>query len=92
MNKPELLSIVSDKANTTKKQAEEITTAFLETIMEALQNGDKVVLSGFGTFEVHQRASRTGRNPQTGEEISIDGSKLPVFKAAKVFKDFVNEE
>ena len=90
MNRPELTSIVSEKANTTKKQADEIIDAFLETIIEALQSGDKVVLTGFGTFEAHDRAERVGRNPVTGEEISIPSSKAPTFKASKSFKDAIN--
>ena len=90
MNRPELTSIVADKVNTTKKQADEVIDAFLETIIEALQNGDKVVLTGFGTFEAHDRAERVGRNPITGEEISIPGSKAPTFKASKAFKDSLN--
>ena len=90
MNRPELTSIVSEKANTTKKQADEIIDAFLETIIEALQGGDKVVLTGFGTFEAHDRAERVGRNPVTGEEISIPSSKAPTFKASKSFKDAIN--
>lgn len=91
MNKPELISIVADKANTTKKQTEEIVNSLFEAIMEALSDDEKVVITGFGTFEVHERAERTGRNPQTGEEILIAGSKAPVFKVAKVFKDIVNK-
>ena len=90
MNRPELTSRVDDKVNTTKKQADELIDAFLETIIETLQNGDKVVLNGFGTFEAHDRAAKIGRNPVTGEEISIPGSKAPTFKASKSFKDSLN--
>lgn len=90
MNRPELVSIVADKVNTTKKQADELIDAVLETIIEALQEGDKVVLTGFGTFEVHDRAERVGRNPITGEEIYIPSSKAPSFKASKSFKDAIN--
>lgn len=92
MNKPELVSKVSNQTNYTKKQVEEVMSSIVNVIMDALANGDKVVLSGFGTFEVHERAKKTGRNPQTGEEILIEGSKAPVFKSAKVFKDFVNKK
>lgn len=90
MNRPELVSIIADKVNTTKKQTDELIDAFLETIIEALKEGEKVVLTGFGTFEVHDRAERVGRNPITGEEISIPGSKAPTFKASKSFKDAIN--
>ena len=90
MNKPELVSIIADKANTTKKQAEEFIDAFIETIIEALQEKEKVVLSGFGTFEAHERSGRVGRNPNTGEEIMIDGSITPTFKASKAFKESIN--
>ena len=90
MNKPELITIVSEKTNTTKKQTEEILTAIFETIMETLYQEDKVLITGFGTFEVHERADKTGRNPHTGEELLIKGSKAPVFKAAKVFKEYIN--
>lgn len=91
MNKPELVAKVADKTNYTKKQVEEITAAVFDVIIDALGKGDKAVISGFGTFEVHERAKKTGRNPQTGEEILIEGSKAPVFKSAKVFKDYVNK-
>ncbi|MDE5546654.1 MAG: HU family DNA-binding protein [Anaeroplasmataceae bacterium] len=91
MNKPELVARIADKTNYTKKQVEEITAALFDVITEALIHGDKAVISGFGTFEVHERAKKTGRNPQTGEEILIEGSKAPVFKSAKVFKDAVNK-
>lgn len=92
MNKPELVNSIAEKVNTTKKQAEDMVAALFDTIMDALAKGDKVVISGFGTFEVHERANRVGRNPQTGEEMLIDGSKAPVFKSAKVFKDFINRD
>ncbi|MCM1131812.1 MAG: HU family DNA-binding protein [Roseburia sp.] len=91
MNKPELIKTIVDKTNYTKKEVEEITVAVFDVIVNTLATGDKVVVSGFGTFEVHERAKKTGRNPQTGEEILIEGSKAPVFKSAKVFKDKVNQ-
>ncbi len=90
MNKSELISVVADKTNATKKEAEGMVGAVIEAITEALKENDKVVITGFGTFEVHERAARTGRNPQTGEEILIEGSKAPVFKAAKQLKDEIN--
>ena len=92
MNKPELISKVVKKNNLTKKEVEEVTASIFEVIMDTLATGEKVVLSGFGTFEVHERAKKVGRNPQTGEEILIEGSKAPVFKSAKNFKDYVNHK
>ncbi len=92
MNKPELVARVAEKTNYTKKQVEEISAAVFDCIVEALAIGDKAVISGFGTFEVHERAKKTGRNPQTGEEILIGESKAPVFKSAKIFKDKVNQK
>lgn len=90
MNKSELISVVADKVDSTKKEAEGMVNAVFEAIVEALKDNDKVVLTGFGTFEVHERAARTGRNPQTGEDILIEGGKAPVFKAAKALKDEIN--
>lgn len=91
MNKPELIAKVAEATDITKRQAEEITNALIEIIMTTLKE-EKVVLSGFGTFEVHERSKKIGRNPQTGEEIIIEGSKAPVFKAAKNFKEFINND
>ncbi|MBO8169791.1 MAG: HU family DNA-binding protein [Thermoanaerobacteraceae bacterium] len=90
MNKSELVSSVAEKAEITKKDAEKVVAAVLETIEEALAKGDKVQLVGFGTFEVRQRAARTGRNPKTGEEIKIEATKVPAFKAGKALKEAVN--
>lgn len=89
MNKTEVIAIVAEKANLSKKVTEEALDALLETIQETLAEGEKVVLSGFGTFEVRNRVARTGRNPRTGEDISIPGQKTPAFKAGKVLKDSV---
>ncbi len=90
MNKTELVSSVAEKADITKKDAEKVIASVLETIEGALAAGDKVQLVGFGTFEVRERAARTGRNPKTGEEIQIDATKVPAFKAGKALKDAVN--
>lgn len=90
MNKAELISSVAEKANLTKKDAEKALTAVLGTVEEALARGDKVQLVGFGTFETRDRAARKGRNPQTGEEISIAATKVPVFKAGKALRDSVS--
>jgi DNA-binding protein HU-beta len=90
MNKTELINVISEKAGLSKKNTEIALNATIASIEEALQKGDKVVLVGFGTFEVKNRAARKGRNPQTSEEIQIPASKAPVFKAGKSLKDSVN--
>ena len=90
MNKTELVAAIAEKTDLTKKDAELALTAVVESITEALVKGDKVQLIGFGTFEVRERAARVGRNPQTKEEIQIDASKQPVFKAGAALKKAVN--
>ena len=90
MNKSELIASMADKAELTKKDSEKALAAFIETVEEQLQKGEKIQLVGFGTFEVAERAARTGKNPQTGKEIKIAASKAPKFKAGKALKDFVN--
>ncbi|HEY8348535.1 MAG TPA: HU family DNA-binding protein [Clostridia bacterium] len=90
MNKSELIGRMAEKGDITKTDAEKALNAFLESVEEALANGDKVQLVGFGTFEVRERPERKGRNPQTNEEITIEASKAPVFKAGKALKDIVN--
>ena len=82
---------VAEKAGLTKKDAEKAVNALFSSIEEALVANDKVQMIGFGTFEVKERAARTGRNPQTGAEIAIPASKNPVFKAGKALKDAVNK-
>ncbi|MHB1421537.1 MAG: HU family DNA-binding protein [Bacillota bacterium] len=89
MNKADLVSSVAEKAEITKKDAERVVSAVFDSIEDALSKGDKVQLVGFGTFEVKARAARTGRNPKTGEEISIPASRVPGFKAGKALKDLV---
>ncbi len=91
MNKAELVSAIADKAALSKKDADAALKAFTDVISEELKKGEKIQLVGFGTFEVSERASRTGRNPQTGEEMIIPASKAPKFKAGKALKDLVNE-
>ena len=91
MNKAELVSAISDKAELSKKDAEAALKAFTDVIAEELKKGEKIQLVGFGTFEVSERAARTGRNPQTGEEMTIPASKAPKFKAGKALKDLMNE-
>ena len=92
MNKAELIAAIAAKTGDTKKGAEASVNAFVDVITEALREGDKVQLVGFGSFEVRKRAARKGRNPQTKEEIKIPASKAPVFKAGKALKDLVNEK
>jgi DNA-binding protein HU len=92
VNKTELVANVAEKAGLSKKDAEKALGAVIESIEEALVEGDKVQLIGFGTFEVKDRAARTGRNPQTGKEIKIAASRNPVFKAGKALKDAVNNK
>ena len=87
MNKAELIAAIAAKTGDTKKAAEASVNAFVETVTEALKEGDKVQLVGFGSFEVRKRAARKGRNPQTKEEIKIPASKAPVFKAGKALKE-----
>lgn len=91
MNKNELTTAVAEKAGLTKKDAEKAVSAVIESVVETLASGNKVQLVGFGTFEVRERAARSGRNPQTGKTINIPASKLPVFKAGKAFKDSVSK-
>ena len=89
MNKPELVAKIVEQMNLTKKQVEEVTAVLFDVIMEALVKGDKVVISGFGTFEVKKREARIGRNPKTKEEIQIPATKVPAFKPGKALKDIV---
>jgi DNA-binding protein HU-beta len=89
MNKIELVSAVATKAELTQKDAERAVNALLETIHNTLAKKEKIQLIGFGTFEVRDRAARTGRNPQTGEEINIPASKVAAFKAGKELKQAV---
>lgn len=91
MNKSELVESVAKAAQLSKKSSEEAVNAVLNTITDTLTKGEKVVLVGFGTFEVRHRAARTGRNPATSKEIKIPASKAPVFKAGKGLKDKVNK-
>jgi len=90
MNKTQLIDVVALKADLKKKDAEAAVNAITEAIAEALKAGDKVQLVGFGTFEVKERAAREGRNPKTGETITIAASKHPAFSAGKALKDAVN--
>ncbi len=91
MNKAELVSAVAEKADMSKKDAEKAVKAVFEVIEESLAQSEKVQLVGFGTFEVKERAERTGRNPQTKEAIVIPAAKVPGFKAGKALKDAVQK-
>ncbi len=86
MKKTELVAAIADKAGLTKKDAEKALAAFIDTVTDALKDGDKVQLIGFGSFEVRERAARTGINPATKAKIEIAASKTPVFKAGAAFK------
>ncbi len=90
MNKTQLIEAVAAKADLKKKDAEAAVNAITAAIAEALKAGDKVQLVGFGTFEVKERAAREGRNPKTGEKITIAASKHPAFTAGKALKDSIN--
>ena len=89
MNKSELVAAIAEKSGLSKKNCETVLDAFVVTIGDALKNGDKVHLAGFGAFEVKKRAARTGRNPRTNESIAIPESKRPTFKPGKALKESV---
>ena len=89
MNKAELIYAVANAADISRKDAEAVITATFDAITAALQEGEKVQLVGFGSFEVKKRAARVGRNPQTKEPVEIPASVVPVFKAGKALKDAV---
>jgi DNA-binding protein HU-beta len=90
MTKSELVSAMSEKTGISKKDTAASIDAFVEIISDVLKHGDKLQLVGFGTFEVSERAARTGRNPQTGEDIKIPAAKIPKFKAGAALKNAVN--
>ena len=90
MNKTELVAAISEKTELTKKDSEKALKALIDVVAEELKKGEKVQLVGFGTFEVSERAARTGKNPQTGAEIKIAACKAPKFKAGKALKDAIN--
>ena len=89
MNKTELIALVAEKTDLSKKDVTRVVDAVFEIITDALQNGDKVQLVGFGNFEVRERSARKGRNPQTGEEIDIPAGKVPAFRPGKALKDAI---
>jgi integration host factor subunit beta len=92
MTKAELVERVAEKINLTKKQTETIVNILLNSITEALSNGDKVELRGFGSFRIRERNPREGRNPKTGETVSIPAKKVPFFKAGKELREMVDDQ
>ncbi len=90
MNKTELVNVVAAETNVAKKDVDAVVAATFKAITDALKEGDKVALIGFGTFEVKESAEREGRNPKTGETITIAAAKKPTFSASKALKDEVN--
>ena len=91
MNKTELIAAVAEKTDLSKKDADAAVSAVLGAITDALKAGDNMQLVGFGTFEVRNRAAKQGRNPRTGETMTVPASKVPAFKAGKALKDAVAE-
>ncbi|GAB4351868.1 MAG: HU family DNA-binding protein [Cyanobacteria bacterium] len=92
MNKGELVDKVAEKAQVTKKQADLVLSAALDSIVDAVSAGDKVTLVGFGSFESRERKAREGRNPKTGDKMQIPATRVPAFSAGKLFKDKVAPE
>ncbi len=90
MNKSELIEAVAESADLSKAAAARAVDAMVDSVTDALREGDQVTLVGFGTFTVRERAARTGRNPRTGEAINIPASKVPGFKPGKALKDAIN--
>ena len=90
MNRAELVAAMADKAGLAKKDAEKALKAFTDVVAEELKKGEKIQLVGFGTFEVSERAAREGRNPRSGETMTIAACKAPKFKAGKALKDAIN--
>ena len=91
MNKTELIAAVAEKAEISKKDAEKAVKAFTDAVAEELAKGGKVQLVGFGNFEVSERPAREGRNPRTGETMTIAASKTPKFKPGKALTDEINK-
>jgi DNA-binding protein HU-beta len=87
MNREELITAVAAKTGLTKKSAEEVLDTIQDTIMDAVRDGDKMALAGFGTFQLHERPAHKGRNPRTGEPIEIAARKRPRFLPGKHFRD-----
>ncbi|MGB0202963.1 MAG: HU family DNA-binding protein [Acholeplasmataceae bacterium] len=86
MNKTELIAVLANDAKVTQKVAEEVLRAFTNAVSETLQKGEKVVVTGFGTFEVRHRVARQGKNPRTGQPITVPAQNTPAFRAGKLLK------
>ena len=91
MNKTELIAAAAERSGMTKKDAEQVIGAAFDVIIAQLQKGEKVQISGFGTFEVKARKERVGRNPLTGEAVQIPASKVPAFKVSSTLKEKISE-
>lgn len=91
MKKTELIAAVAEQSGLTKKDAEKAVTAIIDTIINTVAAGEKIQITGFGTFEQRERNARTGCDPRTGNKIEIPASKVPAFKAGKGFKEIVNK-
>ena len=91
MTKAELVASIAEKSGLTKKDSEKALAAFIDTVTDTLAKGDSIQLVGFGTFEVRERAARTGINPRTKESIEIAATKVPAFKAGRALKDAVSK-
>ena len=91
MNKGELVAALAAKTEMTKKESEAALNGIIDVIAESMAKGEKVQLSGFGTFEAKNRPARVARNPRTGDSVKIEACKAPVFKAGKALKDAVNK-
>ena len=91
MNKTELIAAAAERSGMTKKDTEQVISAAFDVIIAQLQKGEKVQISGFGTFEMKERKERVGRNPHTGEAVQIPASKVPTFKVSSTLKDKISE-
>ena len=91
MNKTELVEAIASNTNMTKTDVDKVITSFIEVVTDALVKGEKVSLKGFWNFEIRERGERTGRNPRTGETMTISASKAPAFKASSALKNAVNK-
>lgn len=90
MNKTELIDAAAESSGLGRSEVQQALESVLDEITQAVRRGEKVALTGFGNFELRERAARTGRNPQTGEAMQVAASKAPAFKPGKAFKDAVN--
>jgi DNA-binding protein HU-beta len=91
MNKGELVDLMATKADTTLKEANALLDAFMDSVIQAVADGEKVTLVGFGLFEARERKAREGRNPKTGKSIQIPAARVPTFSAGKTFRESVNK-